>query len=838
MLLDGRAAASCILAAAAEGREIRTIEGLSRDGPTPLQEAFVAEDALQCGLHAGPDRHGDGAARAHAESDPGGDPGRHGRQPAAAARTRRSSARSSARRGGVMARLVRSTRDGGRVEEVWALVDEEDDLETWPAGAELAVVGGEAPRLDGPRRRSGGVHVDVRLPGMLHAAVLRAPVAHARVTGLDVGAALRRARRAGGADAHVEGLVQRCVSSGRGGPLRRAAARGRRGGHAGARGCRLTALAAAIEAQPHVVDLDTALQEQRFTRDPYESARGDVDDALAGADATVELEIETPDHLQTPLEPHAAVAVWHGDELTAWVSTQGMFWARDELAERFGLRHDQVRVISAFIGGGFGSKQGAGVEALLAAELARQTGRPVRVVNDRHEEQLDGGRRAWTRQSVRLGGSRDGRLVAVDADALVAQGLGGWVPSVLAPAMTLYRSDHARAQTFRCASTGGRRTPSERPASSRESPCWSRRSTSSRERSTSTRSSCAAAITSTPISERVAVPSNHILACYDRAAELAGWADREASRAADDGLLRGMGCASQIWWVAGRPRTRPCVSTRRARARRDRDPGHRHRHADDRKAGRCGGARFAGRARPRRRRRHRPERLRADCRWLDDDLRDAGRPLGRRQQHALQLASDALEIAPGDLFVREGRIRLVDGAIDVPVAEITEKPGDATIDGRARGPNPAGFEVHTFGCQIAQVVVDPAVGEIRVERVVAVHDVGRIVNRLGAASQVEGGVLGMAFALMEELVVDPTTGVPVNATLDDYKLPTIADTPEIVVDFVDVPDENLPNIGAKGSASRSIIPTAAAIANAFAHATGRRCGALPMTRARVLEALR
>ena len=165
----------------------------------------------------------------------------------------------------------------------------------------------------------------------------------------------------------------------------------------------------------------------------------------------------------------------------------------------------------------------------------------------------------------------------------------------------------------------------------------------------------------------------------------------------------------------------------------------------------------------------------------------------------LQLASDVLEIAPGDLFVREGRIRSLDGAIDVPVAEITEKLGDATIDGSgSRGPNPAGFEVHTFGCQIAQVVVDPAVGEIRVERVVAVHDVGRIVNRLGAASQVEGGVLqGMAFALMEELVVDPTTGVPVNATLDDYKLPTIADTPEIVVDFVDVPDENLPNIGAK-----------------------------------------
>jgi CO/xanthine dehydrogenase Mo-binding subunit len=213
---------------------------------------------------------------------------------------------------------------------------------------------------------------------------------------------------------------------------------------------------------------------------------------------------------------------------------------------------------------------------------------------------------------------------------------------------------------------------------------------------------------------------------------------------------------------------------------------------------------------------------------------------GKVRKTLLQLASDVLEIAPGDLFVREGRIRSLDGAVDLAVAEITEKLGDATIDGSGtRGPNPAGFEVHTFGCQIARVAVDPTVGEIRVERVVAVHDVGRIVNRLGAASQVEGGVLqGMAFALMEELVVDPTTGVPVNATLDDYKLPTIADTPEIVVDFVDLPDENLPNIGAKGLGEPPIIPTAAAIANAFAHATGRRCRALPMTRARVLEALR
>ena len=119
----------------------------------------------------------------------------------------------------------------------------------------------------------------------------------------------------------------------------------------------------------------------------------------------------------------------------------------------------------------------------------------------------------------------------------------------------------------------------------------------------------------------------------------------------------------------------------------------------------------------------------------------------------LQLASDVFEIAADDLEVRDGRIRSHDGAIDAAVTEVTEKLGNATIDGSgSRGPNPDGFGVNTFGCQIAQVSVDPGAGEVRVERIIAVHDIGRVVNSLTASSQVEGGVLqGMGFALSEEL---------------------------------------------------------------------------------------
>jgi xanthine dehydrogenase YagR molybdenum-binding subunit len=197
-------------------------------------------------------------------------------------------------------------------------------------------------------------------------------------------------------------------------------------------------------------------------------------------------------------------------------------------------------------------------------------------------------------------------------------------------------------------------------------------------------------------------------------------------------------------------------------------------------------------------------------------------------------SSSACGLAPG---AKDATAR--DGALDVDVVEVTGKLGNATIDGTgARGPNPDGFRVNTFGCQIAQGAGDPGSGVVVVEGVVAVHDVGRIVNPLAASSQAEGGVIqGIGYALTEELVVDPTTGLPVNGHLDDYKVPTIADVPEIVVDFVNVADENLPNLGAKGLGEPPIVPTAAAIANAFAHATGRRAAALPLTPARVLEAL-
>jgi CO/xanthine dehydrogenase Mo-binding subunit len=748
----------------------------------------------------------------------------------------------------VRPRFVKSQREmEGRFEDVWVLVDQEDDLETWPDDAELTVVGRPATRHDGPLRASGGARytVDVALPGMLYARILRAPVSRCRVTALDLDAARNTpgVRAVLGPDGPftMSGEPPLTAEPGWAGePIAVVAADTPEAAEAG-----LLALALELDERAPLL-LDEGLTEQRFTEEPREVVRGDPDAALAGADARVELTCETPAHVQSPLEPHAAVVHWQDDGLTAWISTQGMFDARRELARRFDLVPERVRVISEFIGGGFGGKQGAGVEALLAAELARTTGRPVRLALSRHEDQLVGGRRARTRQTVTLGARRDGTLVGVELAAVVEMGAGGWIFPVAEPALSLYACENVRAMTFPV------RT-SIRGQNAFRAPGVTEGVTVLEQ----AMDELAAALGIDPLELRrlnhveqdqgsgLPYSSKRLLACYDRAAELAGWTERDELRTPQtDGLLRGMGCATQIWWGGGGP---PAHATIRLDA--------------DGRALVTTGIQDIGTGTLTSARMVAAEELGLPLENVVARGGDTGPNVygpvsggsmttpavmpavrsaaGKVRQTLLSLAADVLEIAPDDLTVLGGRIRSRDGALDVDVVEVTGKLGNATIDGSGtRGPNPDGFRVNTFGCQIAQVAVDPGTGVVRAERIVAVHDVGRIVNPLAASSQLEGGVIqGVGYALMEDLIVDPTTGVPVNGHLDDYKLPTIADVPEIVWDFVNVPDENLPNLGSKGLGEPPIVPTAAAIANAFAHATGRRAAGLPLTPARVLETL-
>ena len=169
---------------------------------------------------------------------------------------------------------------------------------------------------------------------------------------------------------------------------------------------------------------------------------------LAAAAAVVDAEYRTPAQVQSPLETHCAVAVWEAGSLTVWSSTQGIFAARDELAKAFGLEPDDVRVVCEYMGGGFGGKQGAGPEGFVAAELARRSGRPVRLVYSRSEETIAAGHRAPTVQTYRIGADADGTLVGIESSAVIGVGLHGWVFPVLNPAETLYACENVRSMVL------------------------------------------------------------------------------------------------------------------------------------------------------------------------------------------------------------------------------------------------------------------------------------------------------------------------------------------------------------------------------------------------------
>jgi CO/xanthine dehydrogenase Mo-binding subunit len=149
------------------------------------------------------------------------------------------------------------------------------------------------------------------------------------------------------------------------------------------------------------------------------------------------------------------------------------------------------------------------------------------------------------------------------------------------------------------------------------------------------------------------------------------------------------------------------------------------------------------------------------------------------------------------------------------------------------------MSVLTFGVHVVEAAVDVDSGEVRVERVAAIHDVGRIVNPLGAESQVEGGIIqGIGHTLSERRLMDEETGRVLTTSLDAYRMPTMADVPEIVCEFVDEPDEHLTNLGSKGLGEPPIVPIAAAIANAIRDATGADVHELPVSREEMLRALR
>jgi CO/xanthine dehydrogenase Mo-binding subunit len=735
-----------------------------------------------------------------------------------------------------VARLIRTEKEvEGRYEEVW-LVVEEDSLDQWPEGPR-EVVGRPAARVTGPLRARGEARytADIQLPGMLHATVLRSPHAYARVRAIDLGAALAApgVRAAvGPGDSHV--LVE----------------------EAGYQGVAVAAVAADTPRQARAaleqIDVDWEVLEPLFDPDeavargqlvdePDRHSRGDVDRALTEADVVVEAEFRTQTVLHNSMETHQAVCEWRGDSLDVYISTQYIWGVRDSVAERLGLPPDKVRVVCEFMGGGFGSKNGPGDYTFIAAELARRAGRPVRCALTRREEHQAAGNRNATIQRLTAGARSDGTLVALAGEFVNSVGWSGWVASTDGPMRLLYACDNVRTATYGAkvntppmlafrapgyveGTFGLECLLDELAAKLDVDPLELRRR------------NYAHATDGRPFS------SKRLMECYRRAEP--HWERRGEVRARSEGpWKRGVGLASQVWYGGGGPPSYAWV-----------------RIGSDGRASVITAMQDIGTGTATAMAQIGAEELGLPVESVDVVLGDSARgpyasisagssttpSMGPAVRSAaadaarqiVELAAQRYDKEERVLSLQRGHVVSADGG-SWPIGEVVELLEDAQILGKgARGPNPTGMQVLTFGVQVAEVAVDVETGEVRVERVAAIHDVGRVINPLGASSQVEGGIIqGIGHTLSEERLLDPETGTVLTQSLDAYKLPTIADVPEIVTELLDIPDEHLTNLGSKGLGEPPIVPIAAAIANAIRDATGADVRSLPITREEMLRAL-
>jgi xanthine dehydrogenase YagR molybdenum-binding subunit len=719
-----------------------------------------------------------------------------------------------------LARLIRTEKEvEGRFEEVWIVV-EEDPLEQWPEGP-LSVVGRDAPRQDGPLRVRGEARytADIKLPGMLHAAVLRSPHAHARVRRIDLAPALALPGvRATIGPGEANGLEEEAGWAGA--PVAAVAA----DTFAQARAA-VEAVDVEWEELEVVLDPEDAVRRGLVTGEARRSERGDVDRAFAEADVVVEGTYRTQTVLHNSLETHQAICEWQGDTLHVYISTQYIWGIRQEVAETLGMPEDKVRVVCEFMGGGFGAKNSPDTHTYVAAELAKRTGRPVRCALTRHEEHTSAGNRNSTIQRLRAAARSDGTILALEGEFTNSVGWSGWSSPTEGPMRALYACENVRTVThaaklntppmkaFRAPGfaegTFGLECLIEDLAARLEIDPLELR-----------RSNYAESNEGTPYS------SKNLEECY-RLAE-PHWERRHEVRASSDSVWkRGVGMASQIWYGGGGPPSYAWVrlgSDGRATvitAMQDIGTGTR-----------TAMAQIAA------------EELRLPLDKVEVVLGDSARgpyasisagssttpSMGPAVRAAAADAREQVE----DIAEQRGLPK------DTPVEEVVGLLEEAQILGKgARGPNPTGMSVLTFGVHVVEVAVDVETGEVRVERVAAIHDVGRIVNPLGASSQVEGGVIqGIGHTLSEERLLDPETGRVLTTSLDAYRMPTIADVPEIVCEFVDKPDEHLTNLGSKGLGEPPIVPIAAAIANAIRDATGAEVHELPISREEMLRALR
>jgi xanthine dehydrogenase YagR molybdenum-binding subunit len=738
-----------------------------------------------------------------------------------------------------------------------------------------SIIGTPTPRIDGPLKTTGAAQyaADFHFDRMAYAVPVGAPMASARIRALDASAA-----------AQMPGVLL-VLHHGNIGTLYRTVPNDDDATNSEVRAAfedeivrhwgqhvavvvaetfeQATAAAAAvkIDYEPQSADLHESLDGFDGKRKSV-SKRGDPDSAFAAAPVKIDATYITPNETHNPIEMHASVAVWEGENLTLYETTQGVVNHRVVMAQVLGIPVENVRVITRFLGSGFGGKLFPWPHTAMTSVAARKLGRPVKLSLDRRMMFSTVGYRPRTEQRIQLGATREGKLLALRHDYLNVtsqlddfdEGCGEATPYLYSVANLEITSGLVRRHFGAPAPMRG---PGAVPglfalegamnelADELKMDPFQLRLLNDSEKDESNNQ---------PFSSR------HLRECYETGAKKFGWDKRTAAIGSmrRDGKILGWGLAGASW-VALRL---PCTATVEF-------------CANGRLCVRCG-TQDIGTGTYTIFAQVLHEKTGVPLDRIDVILGDSALPDGPMSGGSMTTGSVLNAVAQGADNAIKRLQQLAKDTEGSPVqdAELEnisytagrvhakdKSPGDgahfaeilamARLNGlSAEGktqptwedPKSKGVSLHSYGAQFVEVEWEPEIARLRVSRVVTVIDAGRIINPRSAANQIAGAVvMGVGMGLLEETIRDARTGQPINGSMADYLMATCADTPEIDVTFLDYPDPAMGEYGARGVGEIGLAGVAPAITAAVYHATGVRVRELPvrienLLQSRVLEA--
>jgi xanthine dehydrogenase YagR molybdenum-binding subunit len=726
---------------------------------------------------------------------------------------------------------------------------------------------GSLPRVDGPLKVTGTAKYssDYNLPGMLYAVPVCATIASGAITELDttraqsmpgvkaiyhranVGKLFRTAPPAG-----FTGIIDEKRPPFEDDTIRYygqyvavAVALTFEQAVAAANAVMVTYKAAPVNVTAHFTESET-------TEKPnVDSHRGDPDTAFAAASIRIDQTYVTPTETHNPIELHASVADFDGQNFTLYETTQAVCNAQNVLAQMLGVPIENVRVISRFLGSGFGGKLWPWPHALIAAQASRNLGRPVKLVVTRDMMFQNVGHRPRTQQRVRLGATPQGKLVALIHDSLnhtsilddYSEGCSEATPYSYSVANLRATSGLVRRNVGNPTSMRG---PGAVPGLFALE---------------SAMDELAIELKLDPIQLRLLnepekdeglnlpFSSRHFVECLKVGAEKFGWSSRTPGigsmqgKGEHAGLTLGWGVAG-CSWIAERTEAQAFVellsdgTARVSCATQDIGTGtytvlssivaERIGIPNDRVEVVLGDTNL-------------PPGPISGGSWATASVIPAVLDaVDKAQQTLFSIATSGPDAAfPNQkadaLVLANGRVHLKSSdASGIAFGDILSKASIRAASGQGRSGGTFGasgrkFSTHSFGAQFAEVTWQPETARLRVSRVVSVIDGGRILNPGPARNQIEGAVvMGIGMALFEATRYDTRFGAPINNNLADYILATNADAPSIDVTFLDHPDLVLNPLGARGVGEIGLAGVAAAITNAVHHATGVRVRELPV----------